>query len=87
MERDSQYQGKTFLDGSSFSIIPAEAMDLIDAQRRDYSRRRVSNEHWQIVQHEIEAQGYDRDAYEHQLEIALEVTVKRRLGTRSHEGF
>lgn len=42
-----------------------EAVEQIKRQRSDYSRYRVSNEHWDLVRSQKEAQGYSQEAYEH----------------------
>ncbi|TVY73486.1 hypothetical protein LSUE1_G007573 [Lachnellula suecica] len=53
-----------------FQYSRSEAADLILEHRNNFSRHRVSDEHWQLVQEEKEAQGYDREAYEHELEMS-----------------
>jgi hypothetical protein len=41
---------------------------MIIRHRANISRNRVNNEHWESVIQEMEEQGYDREAYEHELE-------------------
>lgn len=52
-----------------FNYSCTEAANLIEERRRNFSRNRVSDEHWEFVQSDTEAQSYDREAYEHSLEI------------------
>lgn len=52
-----------------FGYTYADAVDMIDKHRGNLSRKRVNDEHWEIVREEKEAQGYDREAYEHELGI------------------
>ncbi len=33
------------------------------------SRRRVDHEHWELVRARYEARGYDKEAYEYELDI------------------
>jgi hypothetical protein len=53
-----------------FGYSHAGAVKTIKQHRENISRKRVSNEHWAIEREEKEAQGYDREAYEHELEIS-----------------
>ena len=48
-----------------FAYSYSEAVEQIKNQKSDYSRYRVSNDHWDLVRSQKEAQGYSRDAYEH----------------------
>lgn len=52
-----------------FHYTYADAVDFIKQHRSNYSRIRVSADHWEMVEAERVAQGYDREAYEHQLNI------------------
>lgn len=52
-----------------FSLSPDEAVDRIQAHRNNLTRPRISDAHWNIVQAEKEAAGYDREAYEYELEL------------------
>jgi hypothetical protein len=53
-----------------FHYSRSEATDLIQEHRSNISRQRVSDEYWELVREEKEAQWYDREAYEHDLEIS-----------------
>ena len=59
-----------------FNYSRDDAASLIKERRKDYSRNRVSNEHWEIVQSEMEAHGYDREAYEYSLDIGRKKVSK-----------
>ena len=48
-----------------FAYSYPEAIEQVKNQKSDYSRHRISNDHWDIVRSEKEAQGYSQDAYEH----------------------
>ena len=50
-----------------YSLI--DAVDQIKKHRNDIYRSRVSEEHWKCIQLRKEAEGYDREAYEHQLKL------------------
>lgn len=45
-----------------FDYSPVDAADLIKQRRNNYTRIRVSNEHWEMVRSAKEGQGYDREA-------------------------
>lgn len=51
-----------------FGNTPAEAIFRIEQHRNDFTRRRVSEDHWKIASHTKKAEGYDREAYEHEIE-------------------
>jgi len=51
-----------------FAYTPSEAVEKIKKQWCDYSRNRVSDGHWELVRAEREAQGFSREAYEHEIE-------------------
>ena len=48
-----------------FAYSHSDAVEQIKNQKGDYSRRRVSDDHWDLVRSDKEAQGFSRDAYEH----------------------
>ena len=48
-----------------FAYSHSEAVEQIRTQKCDYARHRVSDDHWDLVRPEKEAQGYSREAYEH----------------------
>lgn len=52
-----------------FSYPSEEAADMIEKHMSDYTRRRISVEYWEMVLHDLETWGYDRNAYEHELAI------------------
>ena len=52
-----------------FQYSYSDAADRIKQHRSDLARTRVSDEHWSLVQEEMEADGYDRGAYEHKLQL------------------
>ena len=52
-----------------FHYSYSDAIDRIQQHRSDLARMRVSDEHWGLVQVEMEANGYDREAYEHKLQL------------------
>ncbi|PMD48245.1 hypothetical protein L207DRAFT_626998 [Hyaloscypha variabilis F] len=52
-----------------FRYSHSKAWEMIEQHRSNYCRESVSYEHWELVREEKEVQGYDREAYEHGLEI------------------
>ena len=52
-----------------FDFSPDEAIDCIQAYRNNLTRLRISDAHWDIIRAEKEAAGYDREAYEYELEL------------------
>jgi len=42
-----------------------QALSLIKAQRSDVTRRRIPDDHWDLVRSDWEARGHDRETYEH----------------------
>ena len=52
-----------------FCYTRSEAISRIEEHRSNYSRKRVSDEHWKMVRCAKEADGYDREAYEHEIEL------------------
>lgn len=52
-----------------FHYTYADTVDFIKQHRSNYSRIPVSADHWEMVEAEKVAQGYDREAYEHELNI------------------
>ena len=47
-----------------FAYTYSEAVEQIKNQKGDYSRRRIPDDHWDLIRTEKEAQGFSRDAYE-----------------------
>ena len=52
-----------------FCYTRTEAISHIEQHRSNFSRERVTNEHWEMVRCTKEAGGYDREAYEHEIEL------------------
>jgi len=52
-----------------FCYTRAEAISRIERHRNNFSRERISHEHWEMVRCAKEADGYDREAYEHEIEL------------------
>lgn len=52
-----------------FNIPPDSAIDLIMSHRNNLTRTRISDEHWSSIRADREAQGYDREAHEYELEL------------------
>ena len=52
-----------------FCYTRAEAISRIEQHRSNFSSERVSDEHWEMVRCAKEAGGYDREAYEHEIEL------------------
>ena len=68
-----------------FSYTSAEAIHQIKLQRSDYSRLGVSDGHWELIRSEKESQGYDRDAYEHEIEVGVRKTKMIRPANNHHD--
>jgi hypothetical protein len=52
-----------------FKYTRGEALTLIQAQRGDLTRTRISDSHWELVRAERESQGHDRETYEHSQQL------------------
>ena len=52
-----------------FYYTRTEAISRIEQHRSNFSRERVSDEHWEMVRCAKEADGYGREAYEHEIEL------------------
>ncbi|GAB7330366.1 hypothetical protein MBLNU13_g01992t1 [Cladosporium sp. NU13] len=52
-----------------FKISGDAAVDVIMKHRNNLTRTRVSDDHWEAVRTGKESQGYDREAYEYELEL------------------
>ena len=48
-----------------FGYSYSEANEHINNQRSSFSQPKVSDDHWELVRMEKEAQGYTREAYDH----------------------
>ncbi|KAF1843986.1 uncharacterized protein K460DRAFT_408302 [Cucurbitaria berberidis CBS 394.84] len=53
-----------------FGYSQMEAVKLIGDQRGDVTRERITDEHWTLIREEKEILGYDREAYEHSLQLS-----------------
>lgn len=51
-----------------FNYSHAQATSLIVEQKSDYTRYRISHDHWELIRPQLEDQGYDCNAYEHELD-------------------
>jgi hypothetical protein len=79
-----------------FQYTRQEAIYLIQQQRNDITRDRISDSHWELVSEEREAMGYDREAYEHELRlvdvfmdsaVALPATASATVGKNMGEAM
>lgn len=52
-----------------FKIPGDDAVDMIIEHRSNLTRTRISGEHWEAVRARKEPQGYDREAYEYELDL------------------
>lgn len=52
-----------------FAYSYAEAVEQIKNQRSDYTRYRVSDEHWALIRSELEPEGFSREAHEHWMKL------------------
>lgn len=52
-----------------FKLSEDEAIDRIQEHRNNLTRARVSDSHWEMIRSEKEDEGYDREAYEYELEL------------------
>ena len=52
-----------------FKIPGDDAIDMIMQHRNNLTRTRISEEHWEAVRTTKEPQGYDREAYEYELDL------------------
>ncbi|KAL8946962.1 MAG: hypothetical protein Q9222_006710 [Ikaeria aurantiellina] len=52
-----------------FGYSEAEARDAITKLRTDISGRKISDDNWDLIRSAKEAEGYDRETYEHQVQL------------------
>lgn len=52
-----------------FDLSASAAIERIHTHRNNLTRPRISSSHWEMIQREQEARGYDREAYEYSLEL------------------
>ncbi|KAK6949774.1 hypothetical protein Daesc_008095 [Daldinia eschscholtzii] len=75
---------------SLFGYAYAQAVQKIQEHRTDLSRVLVTDSHWDIVRVEKEAQGYDKEAYEHSCSLAARTSMvvpERAQGKASKPSF
>lgn len=60
-----------------FSYSYDQAAELIEQHNNDLTIARLSNQHWEIIRANLEAQGHDRSAYEHELALGGKRTTQR----------
>jgi Gamma-glutamyl cyclotransferase, AIG2-like len=81
-EQDLEAQVRRFQD--LFHYSSSTAKDIIESRRADVSRKTVSDAHWQMVQQQKEAEGYDREAYEYAIEAGL-ICRQNHINERQQE--
>ena len=54
-----------------FDISRSEAPEIIEGFRMDLDRRRLTNDQWDTIKGDKEAEGYDRETYEYQIQLSL----------------
>ncbi|KAL8713431.1 MAG: hypothetical protein Q9225_006785 [Loekoesia sp. 1 TL-2023] len=54
---------------SLFGYSAAEALDIVAKLRANMNGRKLSDEQWNLIKIGKEAEGYDRETYEHQLQL------------------
>ena len=52
-----------------FDLSPDEAVECIMDHRHDLTRARVSDVHWEMIRLKKGSEGYDREAYEYELQL------------------
>lgn len=62
-----------------FELSQDEAIDRIMDHRNNLTRIRILDAHWDMLRSEKEADGYDREAYEHELELQKKKTALPNL--------
>jgi hypothetical protein len=67
-----------------FAYSHSEAVKHITDQKNDYLRSKVPDDLWALVKSQKEAQGYSRDAYEHEIKVGGKPTAShdQRVPTR-----
>jgi hypothetical protein len=66
-----------------FKYSRGEAEALITAHRADITRVPISDEHWSLISSDLEARGYNREAYEHSLGLK---DLMKSQSTVVHDG-
>lgn len=60
-----------------FSYTHSESAEQITNQKNNYVRSKVSDDLWSLVQSQKEAQGYSREAYEHEIKAGGRPTASQ----------
>lgn len=68
-----------------FDIRDDNAPELIMDHRNDLTRMRVSDAHWETIRTSKEAEGYDREAYEYELNLEKKKAIAPSLMPSSEE--
>ncbi|KAL8996019.1 MAG: hypothetical protein Q9169_004366 [Polycauliona sp. 2 TL-2023] len=63
-----------------FHYSASEAEAYITGFRTDLDRRRLSDEHWNLIKAEMEADGYNRETYEYELQSSPMKTTRLASG-------
>lgn len=58
-----------------FGLSESEVVDRIMDHRNNLTRTRISDTHWDTISAEKEAKGYDKEAYEYELELQKKKAV------------
>ena len=58
-----------------FRLSDDAAIDRIQEHRNNLTRTRISDAHWDMIRSEKEANGYDRESYEYELELQKKKAV------------
>ncbi|CZR66905.1 uncharacterized protein PAC_16806 [Phialocephala subalpina] len=66
-----------------FGYSYSDAVDKIEIHRSDISRKRITDEHWAMVRTKLESQGYDREAYEHELSRGRQPVIASKNQTKA----
>lgn len=54
-----------------FKFADDSAIDRIMEHRNNLTRTRISDEHWEAIRQAQQSEGYDREAYEYELDLQL----------------
>ncbi|KAI1206583.1 uncharacterized protein F4807DRAFT_463529 [Annulohypoxylon truncatum] len=70
---------------SLFGYTYSQAAQKIQEHRSDLSRVLVTESHWEIVRAEKEAQGYDKEAYEHSCSLTTRInpSASQKVSTKA----
>ncbi|KAL8727275.1 MAG: hypothetical protein Q9166_006156 [cf. Caloplaca sp. 2 TL-2023] len=70
-----------------FGYTEAEALEQINAHRLDLNHRKISDEQWDLIQVDKEAEGYDREAYEHKLQLLIATGTQQPVISEDTDTF